>query len=156
MSKIIAECKCRKCGVTFERVKYICNDAEAERWKTWTESNFDLCSDCWKQEQNEHGKTLAEKYHLPKITGASEKQIIYAENLRAKYLADNENKLKDVIKMLSELHTVYVEQFTEAVTKSGKSEADYLRDSFSRLAYNGAYTILTTGDARQIIDALTK
>ena len=55
--------------------------------------------------------------------------------------------------MLSELHTVYVEQFTEAVAKS---EADYLRDSFSRLAYNGAYTILTTGDARQIIDALTK
>ncbi len=58
--------------------------------------------------------------------------------------------------MLSELHTVYIEQFTDAVAKSGKSEADYLRDSFSRLAYNGAYTILTTGDARQIIDALTK
>lgn len=53
MAKAIAECKCKKCGEYFERVKLCRNRKEADSWETWASKYFDLCPDCYEEECTE-------------------------------------------------------------------------------------------------------
>lgn len=154
MAKAIAECKCSKCGATFTKTAIKYNREQADSWKAWAEENCKTCPDCWKQEQDEAGKELAAEYNLPQITGVSEKQIAYAESLRARYLTDSEHELKQLSEMLHELHTEHQAEFEAMLAKLGQSEAEYLAQRTRKMGLGKAYTLLTTGESRQIIDAL--
>lgn len=156
MARAIAECKCATCGGTFEKIAFKYNREQADSWKAWAEENCTTCPECWKKEQDEKGKALASEYGLPEITGVSEKQIAYAETLRARYMLNSEHELKKLTEMLNELHTEHQTEFEAMLTELGKSEAEYLAQRTRKIGLGKAYALLTTGEARQIIDELTK
>ena len=154
MARAIAECKCATCGGTFEKIAFKYNREQADSWKAWAEENCTTCPECWKKEQDENGKVLASEYGLPEITGVSEKQIAYAETLRARYMLNSEHELKKLTEIMHELRTEHRAELDAMLTKLGKTEDEFFAQRSHERGLGKAYTVLTTGDARQIIDAL--
>lgn len=140
------------CGHTGE-VQLFGSNKDRERKIKWYEESA-LCPECYKQQQEERGKELAAEYNLPEITGVSDKQIAFAETLRTRYLLNYEAELNKLTSLLHELHTEHQAEFEAMLAKLGQPEAEYLAQRTRKMGLGKAYTVLTTGEARQIIDAL--
>lgn len=156
MARAIAECKCATCGGTFEKIAFKYNREQADSWKAWAEENCTTCPECWKKEQDEKGKALAAEYNLPEITGISDKQIAYAETLRARYMLNSDCELKKLSKIINELRTEHRAELDAMLAKLGQTEDEFFAQRSRAMHLSKAYTLLTTGEARQIIDELTK
>lgn len=95
MAKAVATCTCKTCGKEFEVVKILRNRRDADDFERYAEEHYDECRDCWRARiKAANAKTAAEiieKYGMPEITGVSEKQIAYAEDLRNEYIANCRN-----------------------------------------------------------------
>lgn len=99
MAKATAECTCRKCGGEFTKVTYKQNRRLADEWEEWAPTYFDLCEDCYKEEQDQEIAERAEG--LPELSG-SEKQIAWAIKIRDKFVRkknESENR-KDLFLIL--------------------------------------------------------
>lgn len=158
MARAIANCKCEKCGETFEKIAFKYNRTEADKWQAWAEENCTICPDCWRKLQQEEDAAKAaeiiERFNLPEITGKSEKQIKFAADLRNKLLAQKESaeRLAGIVRFLND------EKCKEKAAKRGMSIEEYAEKQAARAwVINGKALciILRTGEARDIIDALT-
>lgn len=158
MARAIANCKCEKCGETFEKIAFKYNRTEADKWQAWAEENCTICPDCWRKLQQEEDAAKAaeiiERFNLPEITGKSGQQIKYASDLRNKLLAQKESaeRLAGIVQFLND------EKCKEKAAKRGMSIEEYVEKQAARAwVINGKALciILRTGEARDIIDALT-
>lgn len=140
------------CGHTGE-VQLFGSNKDRERKIKWYEESA-LCPDCYKKQQEERGKALAAKYNLPEITGVSDKQIAFAETLRGRYLTNSEHELEKLTEIMHELRTEHRAELDAMLTKLGQTEDEFFAQRSCKRGLGKAYTVLTTGDARQIIDAL--
>lgn len=140
------------CGHTGE-VQLFGSNKDRERKVKWYEKEA-LCPECYKKQQEERGKALAAEYNLPEITGVSDKQIAFAETLRTRYLINSEAELQKLTTLLHELHTEHQTEFEAILANLGQPEAEYLAQRTRKMGLGKAYTVLTTDEARQIIDAL--
>lgn len=90
MAKATANCTCATCGAKFTVTNTLRNCREADNWKEWAESHMCECSDCFRArrdaESSDAAAPLIQKYHLPLISGKSDKQTAYASRLRCTYL----------------------------------------------------------------------
>lgn len=157
MARAIANCKCEKCGETFEKIAFKYNRTEADKWQAWAEENCTICPDCWRKLQQEEDAAKAAEiidfFNLPEITGKSDKQIKYASDLRDKLLAQKESakRLAGIVRFLND------EKCRENAAKQGMSIEEYAEKQAARAwVINGKAlcVILRTGEARDIIDAL--
>ena len=140
------------CGHTGE-VQLFGTNKDRERKIKWYEESA-LCPECYMKQQEERGKELAVKYNLPEITGASDKQIAFAESLRGRYLTSSEHELKKLTEIMHELRTEHRADLDAMLTKLGQTEDEFFAQRSHKRGLGKAYTVLTTGEARQIIDAL--
>lgn len=162
MARAIAECKCNKCGAKFEKIQFRSNRKEADSWKEWAEENCTVCPDCWekakKEEDVEKAAALIEELHLPEITGKSEKQIKYANDLRTRYILRSANYIRFIGDCLSDKHFSGRKQYEAEAQKKGLSVEEWIEERATQIPYgyeeHAAWTILHTGAAREIIDAL--
>ncbi len=74
---------CETCKQKYSRQTYTATSAKQskEYWRERADTEFGLCSDCYKKEQEEKRQQAMEEAGLPEITG-SEKQIAWAEKIR--------------------------------------------------------------------------
>ena len=140
------------CGHTGE-VQLFGSNKDRERKIKWYEEEA-LCPECYKKQQEERGKELAAEYNLPEITGVSDKQIAFAESLRGRYLTNYEAELEKLTEIMHELRTEHRAELDAMLTKLGQTEDEFFAQRSHKRGLGKAYTVLTTGDARQIIDAL--
>ena len=140
------------CGHTGE-VQLFGTNKDRERNIKWYEESA-LCYECYKKQQEERGKELAVKYNLPEITGVSDKHIAFAESLRVRYLTSSEHELKKLTEIMHELRTEHRADLDAMLTKLGQTEDEFFAQRSHKRGLGKAYTVLTTGEARQIIDAL--
>ena len=141
------------CGHTGE-VQLFGTSKDRERKIKWYEEEA-LCPECYKKQQEERGKALAAEYNLPEITGVSDKQIAFAETLRGRYLTSYSiNDLKKLTEIMHELRTEHRAELDAMLTKLGKTEDEFFAQRSHERGLGKAYTVLATGDALQIIDAL--
>lgn len=156
MARGIAICTCAKCGETFQKSKTgFFNTEDAHRWEEWAVENCTTCYDCYQKEQLQKGYELVKELNLPALTGKSEKQIAYAETLRAKFVIDKTHF--DSIDSLR--HSA--EYFEKKATERGMSEEEratireqYLLSVAKKYSFQRAYAILYESDAGKLIDAL--
>ena len=99
MAKATAKCICATCGKEFIVEKKCFNRADADNFESYAVEHYHECKDCYslriKAAAEKRAKALIEKYNLPEITGVSEKQIAYANNLRRDFLNScNEKKFE--------------------------------------------------------------
>ena len=96
MARVKITLSCTNCGQPFEHIHFCRNSTEAASYETWARENITICPDCRavarkEKEQKEIQAYLAgfeDTYPLPRITGVSEKQIAFAENLRSRFIAE--------------------------------------------------------------------
>lgn len=118
-----------------------------------------VCSECYRErckaENAKAAAAIVREYSLPEITGVSEKQIAYASDLRARYLAEKaalvasyfkQRSFEGTDKMVANLHS-------QAQRKGGKAMLAEYRTHMLRYEY--LPVLFCTGDARRIIDCLT-
>lgn len=91
-----ANCKCKECGKSFIVSRRCANRTDANNFEKYAEVMYDVCPECYKKQQIELRKQriaketemLKEKtaeIELPELSG-SEKQIAWANTIRAKYV----------------------------------------------------------------------
>lgn len=92
-----ATCTCKRCGKTFERETRWWNSQKAREWEKWAAENITLCPECKHDDYVAGAAKLAQAASaigLPELEG-SDKQVTWAEYIRAELLADAEQYLKD-------------------------------------------------------------
>ena len=79
MAKATAHCKCRICNGEFTRIKNNCrNRRQADQWEEWATKAFDLCPNCFRDEQRkkekERGLLVSIVYNIASVrAGVSNK-----------------------------------------------------------------------------------
>lgn len=64
------------------------------------------------------------------------------------------NDLKKLTEIMHELRTEHRAELDAMLTKLGQTEDEFFAQRSHKMGLGKAYTVLTTGDARQLIDAL--
>lgn len=163
MARAIANCKCEKCGETFEKIAFKYNRTEADKWQAWAEKNCTICPDCWRKLQQEEDAAKAaeiiKELHLPEITGKSEKQVKYANDLRNKLLAKPSaaERLRYISRCLSDEQFEGRKQCEEMAAKEGLPVEEWIEKATSRIPVDGKaiWAVLHADEARDIIDFLS-
>ena len=110
-------CTCRRCGKTFERKAQRWNDQKAREREEGTAKNITLCPECEYDDYVAGAVKLAREASatgLPGLQG-SEKQVTWAEHIRAELLEDAEKYLRDNWDNTSELDNLAVKAHNEEV-----------------------------------------
>lgn len=85
MAKAKAECTCKKCGNTFIVTAYRRNTTEAASFVAWAVENITECKECETAEKKAEMDKV--KDGIPAQLTGSEKQIAWAEDIRAKLVS---------------------------------------------------------------------
>jgi len=140
MAMANARCKCSKCGTYFTVSKKCHSREEADNFESWAESCVDMCQDCKRSEKQDRDKAvfseLSATYVFPEIDGVSEKQINYADNLRQRYVANNQK---------------YIDKANKVIARLGY---DIPKADLDAAFLYQAYVCLTEKNAHKIIDTL--
>lgn len=152
MAKAIATYKCPDCGATVERRIDGFNRRDADSKKEWAEAHPLLCADCYRKQQREAAAALS----LPTIHGVSDKQVEYATDLRAKFVAQHEKTVADAIATRDAPDKQAA--IAAAAEKAGVTIEAFVRQSLDKSPYRwlyAVYIVSTATEARDIIDTLT-
>lgn len=163
MAIATVECKCRTCGKMFTVHRKCKNSAEVSYFEDYAKDRCDECKDCYfarkKAEALEKAQRIIEENHLPDITGKSEKQIAYANDLRNRYLSEIEDsQIKKVKKAIKIFGTdAWNAEIKEAAEKLYGGDIDAAnRHVLTQYGIEKYYEIWRESDAGRIIDILTK
>ena len=92
MARVKIMLTCTKCGKGFEHIHTCNNSAGASSYTEWAKDNITICPDCYyaakRAKEQATLENYMEGYHLPEITGVSDKQIAFADKLRTSFMAD--------------------------------------------------------------------
>lgn len=97
---------CKECGKEFEVRKVCSNRTAADSYEAWAIDHVTVCNGCARKACDDKRRTAifdqldAANLVLPTISGASDKQIAYADDLRMKYLYQNMFRIKTYVKFL--------------------------------------------------------
>lgn len=156
MAKAIAYCKCEKCGEEFVKENRLQNRSDANHWTEWVEANITLCPKCWRKAEQEKAEKrydeLKDELRLPEITGKSEKQIAFANDLRVRYVAQHAEELREMRRKIDNVNT---EAVAKVMAAEGVDEDGAMRKAFEGMpSMHTRYIVLTTSSARELIDRL--
>jgi len=104
MAKAVVKCKCKVCGNTFIKSSIKYNRKDADSWEEWAINYYDKCDDCVRAEREAHAKELAkaaEEDGLPALVG-SQKQIVWAEQIRADFIRNSDTTLIQLLKKIKD------------------------------------------------------
>lgn len=156
MAKAIATYKCPDCGATVERRIDGFNRRDADSKKEWAEAHPLLCADCYRKQQHKQQREAAAALSLPIIHGVSDKQVAYATDLRAKFVAQHEKTVADAIATRDDPDKQAA--IAAAAEKAGVTIEEFVRQNLDKFPYKwlyAAYVVSTATEARDIIDTLT-
>lgn len=152
---------CTECGKTFEHRKECRNRADADSHEAWARENIDLCPDCYRAQQQRIAQAAvlaaleSHSITLPQLTGASDKQIAYAQSVRIRALADSISRLDTYVKFRAHAAKVSADpEFAKQCEARGMSVAEAYVKSLRLHCLDRLHLALTATTARDILDNL--
>lgn len=150
--------KCIVCGKDFEVRKTCRNRADADNFSAWASSHIDTCRECQAAQARKAGEDrlagilTGACVTLPTITGASDKQIAYATDVRAKYLSAHTEKVEEYLNIKAE--EVRREADLRAWARDhGRDYDEALAESYAAYGLTTVRCMLQSTCARDILDA---
>lgn len=150
MARIRMNITCTKCGETFEHIAFRSNRAACDEYEAWAAQNITVCPACFRAEREaqktDRAAEILGEYVLPALTG-SEKQIVWAEKIRATAIVKmfGENNLFTA--SLNRLKTVSEDKLHETCQKyMERGYKDFAED------LHRAWVVLHTDSAKWLID----
>lgn len=164
MSRATAHCVCATCGEEFTHIKDCFNRKEADSYEEWASANITECPECrrarLKRENAVAAAEIISKYGFPEITGVSEKQISYANDLRNKYLC-KEHTVREIetydkiMKGMEDPETM--KKFEELANRKYDGSIERLFEStYNKYSLQEIRRIRHESNASKIISALTQ
>ena len=154
MARVKIECTCKACSQNFDHIKFKNTRAEADSYEEWAKENVQICPSCYRKNEEVEAKRLAsEKVKLPSLSG-TEKQIAYAEKLRAKIVSGaNENDMKCCMLVINkdEKFMAKVKAISE---KNGKDEEEVIKDAMRSYGITKLFVCLTETNAEKLLDVI--
>lgn len=154
------EITCTECGCTFTHRKECHSRREADSYEAWAASNVTVCPDCRrKQQANQQAAIVADTLaeygmELPTLTGASDKQIAYAQSVRTAYLTDNIKRVAKYCRFQQHLaNSEEYAAFAAAYAEQGITVEDAIAENIKAMQLTCVQTMLTATSAREILDA---
>lgn len=177
MARAKIELVCTECGKKFEHVHFCRNSADAESYKKWAMENVTICPSCHYAHKREKGQEelarYMEGYQLPEITGASAKQIAFADKLRDRFVTDLFRQKIDLQRFFQLDDAIRLEKASEKdrakidelAQQSGQTAEDwftkyrperiaYLMGRIDKSLVEKIETAFAENDASKIIDTL--
>lgn len=156
MAKAIAHCKCEKCGEEFVKENRLMSRPAADSWTEWAEANITLCIKCWRKAEQEKDEKrydeLKDELRLPEITGKSDKQIAFANDLRVRYVTRQGDELREMRRKIDNVNT---EAVAKVMASEGMDEDGAMRKALEWMpSMHTRYIVLTSSSARELIDLL--
>lgn len=152
---------CTECGKTFEHRKECRNRADADSHEAWAKENIDLCPACYRAQQQQRAQAAvlaALESHgitLPQLTGASDKQIAYAQSVRIRTLADSLSMLDAYVSFQDKAQTASADpEFAKQCEAHGLSVAEAITQARHARCLDKLHLALTAATARDILDNL--
>lgn len=156
--------KCEKCGEEFEMRKDCRNRAEADSYEAWAQANVTECPACRRKakeaEQADELTALLARYgrKLPEITGVSEKQIRFAEDMRRKHLTAELHNLTNELEITANYNAMMADpdaraEFEANCAAEGKTPEEMLQMVLDEASTEAIHIMLTSTNAREVIDA---
>lgn len=157
MAKAKVTLTCSRCGSEFEWTKSCKSRKEADSAEEWALANVLVCPDCWKKAKQAKEQAAEDKKlnniisvrELPELKG-TEKQIAYAEILRERYLAKEEDHNRLAVILSGLLNGDYSYQPVMKLIDAGFSKEEAAKAVYDR--YPTTHTMLTETDAGKIIE----
>ena len=107
--------------------------------------------------RTQKAKEIKEKFHLPEIIGASEKQVDYANSLRDEYIVCAKDSFGvsnfDLIDEMRDELNQYPDRIAKKSAQMGLTEQEYIENKIKR-CYPTEYKLLTMTNAGEIIEIL--
>lgn len=100
MAKASVDLVCSNCGKPFTHSRILRNTTAASSYEKWAKENVTLCRDCNRDAKAVHRQAVVDDilkeyaFELPEISGASDKQIAFAQTLRYSYLYNHLDETK--------------------------------------------------------------
>lgn len=153
---------CASCGKEFESRKKCYNRKEADEYEAWAAQNITLCGACFAKERTAQAAAEAtailEEYGvtLPQITGASDKQIAYAESKRASAIGNDLHELRRYCKLMQHIQQTLVDKHDEMAAQipDGMTLEDCILETIDAYGLRDMHTVMTTTEARKLLDTL--
>lgn len=146
------EITCTHCGKTFEIRKTCHSRQEADSYEAWARENVTLCPECRAAQRK--AEQEAKQPTLPTIEGVSEKQIAFAASLRARYITNHPEEVKQY-QTITRTLTAEEQAALEAACKAnGIDPADAISYTVREMQLEKTEIALTETSARKIIDTL--
>lgn len=154
---------CAECGAEFEYRKVCSNRTEADRYEDWARENITVCKACaakaYAAQAADRVAEILQQYDvtLPQITGVSDKQIAYAESIRARALGKNLSELERYCKTLQGCLETARDRREEILAGLAKLGAMTIEEGISKamteLGLGDMHKLMMETSARKIIDA---
>lgn len=110
MAKVKVKIICKKCGCEFIHVRDFSSRAEADNYEEWAKENIKICNKCHKHEKEnkevEEALEILKSYpELCELNG-TEKQIAWANKIRAKIVSKLAKRSKIPEKTIGNINTI--------------------------------------------------
>lgn len=177
MARVKIMLTCTKCGKEFEHIHTCNNSAGASSYTEWAKDNITICPDCYhaakRAKEQAALESYMEGYHLPEITGVSDKQIAFADKLRASFMADLFRLKIDLSRFFRLADAIQLDKASEAgrakmaelAQQSGQTVEEWFADyrpakiahdmgRIDKALVGKIETVFAESNASKIIDAL--
>lgn len=150
---------CPTCGAEFTKTKTCYNRKEADRWEEYMKTTDMECPECYKARKAADAEAavaeIIAKFGMPEITGVSDKQIKYANDLRNKCLLslDAEKAMARIAEMKERIANGEWAKAREE-TKSSKIQNVAQWYALHNAGVDKLVVLMHTADAHTLIDLL--
>ena len=154
---------CAECGKAFEHRKTCRNRSEADNYESWALNHIDTCPECYKKSLAAEKESILFDtlktcgYKLPRLSGVSDKQITYAEKVRARYLSNNIERIMTYHEGMEQTKDpAYMIVFAAECKKHGLTTEDGLMQSIKNAHLDTVHLLLTCESAKEILDHVNR
>lgn len=154
---------CANCGNEFVHRKECWNRTDADNYENWATTHIDTCPECYKKSLAAEKESILFDtlktcgYKLPNLSGVSDKQIAYAEKVRARYLSNNIERIMAYHEGMEQTKDpAYMIAFAAECKKHGLTIEDGLMQSIKDAHLDTVHLLLTCESAKEILDHVNR
>ena len=152
---------CSQCGREFSFVSRQADSLSVENWKEWARSNKLYCRFCYaklmQKRIEDAGRAFVKLNSLPVIQASTEKQLAYAESVRARFIGAHLSHCRAALELLRSVDIEKIQELSRAECHESEPSAEaskVIENSFREAGLFQEYCAISQSDAKTIIAAL--
>lgn len=154
MARVKLNCKCDLCGNMFEHIKFLSSREQADAYEAWAKEGITTCPKCYRETcDTETLRKASERVNLVALSG-TDKQIAYAEILRARLICKADKANIDSCMLAINKDDAFMRALRTEAEKANISDDEMLIQTLKSYGLFKLYTCLTETSAEKLLQEL--